>query len=202
MRVIGLTGSIGMGKSTTANLFRTAGLPVHDADQTVHDLYGGSAAPLVEAAFVGCVKDGVVDRAALSARVMGDDAAIRKLETIIHPLVRAERDKFIQRAATRNAQAIVLDIPLLFETGGDRDCDLIVVVTVSADIQKARVLARDGMTEARFAAILARQMPDAEKRRRAHFCIDTGKGIASAERQVQDVLRATCGMQGHKWQAR
>ncbi len=196
MIVLGLTGSIGMGKSTTAAMFRELGVPVHDSDAAVHALYAGRAAPLVEAAFPGVVRDGAVDRAALSARVIGHPDEMKRLEAIVHPLVRAEEMIFRTRAATARAPVAVLDIPLLFETGGERRVDAVVVVTAPPDVQRARVLARPGMTEERFAAILARQTPDAEKRRRAHFVVDTSQGLASAKRQVADILRALAGVQG------
>lgn len=195
MLLLGLSGSIGMGKSTTAAMFRAAGVPVHDADATVHRLYAGKAAPLVEAAFPGVVKEGSVDRALLGARVLGDGAAMKRLEAIVHPLVREAEEEFLRAAAARSAVA-VLDIPLLFETGGERRVDAVVVVTASADIQRERVLSRPGMSEERFRQILARQTPDAEKRRRAHFLVDSGRGLESARRQVRDILRATAGMTG------
>jgi dephospho-CoA kinase len=196
MLVLGLTGSIGMGKSTTAALFREAGTPVHDADAAVHRLYAGAAAPLVEAAFPGVVRDGAVDRTLLGPRVLGDAAAMRRLEAIVHPLVRAEEEAFLARAAAMRAPAAVLDIPLLFETGGEGRCDAVVVVTAAPAVQRARVLARPGMSEERFQQILARQMPDADKRRRAHFLVDSGHGLGSARRQVHDILRATAGLSG------
>ncbi len=192
---LGLTGSIGMGKSTTAAMFRAEGVPVHDADAAVHRLYAGKAAPLVEAAFPGVVKDGRVDRTLLGARVLGDGAAMKRLEAIVHPLVREAEEEFLREAA-KQASVAVLDIPLLFETGGESRADAIVVVTASPAIQRERVLARPGMSEERFQQILARQMPDAEKRRRAHFLVDSGRGLESARRQVRDILRATAGMTG------
>lgn len=192
---LGLTGSIGMGKSTTAAMFRAAGVPVHDADAAVHRLYAGKAAPLVEAAFPGVVKDGAVDRTLLGARVLGDGAAMKRLEAIVHPLVREAEEEFLRAASGRSSVA-VLDIPLLFETSGEARADAIVVVTASPGIQRERVLARPGMSEERFGQILARQMPDAEKRRRAHFLVDSGRGLESARRQVRDILRATAGMAG------
>jgi dephospho-CoA kinase len=196
MIVLGLTGSIGMGKSTTAAMFRAFGVPVHDADGAVHRLYAGEAAPLIEAAFPGVVKDGVVDRKALGDRVLGDPAAIRRLEAIVHPLVREAANAFLAEATANRATVAVLDIPLLFETHGEDRVDAVVVVTADPAIQRQRVLARPGMTEERFAQILARQMPDAEKRRRAHFIVDSGHGMASARRQVRDILRAVAGLSG------
>ncbi|KAA2237862.1 dephospho-CoA kinase [Salinarimonas soli] len=193
---LGLTGSIGMGKSSTAGLFAGLGVPVHDADAAVHALYRGEAAPLVEAAFPGTVRDGAVDRRALGARVLGDEAAIRRLEAIVHPLVRAAEAAFLARAAAARAPLAVLDVPLLLETGGERRCDAVVVVTADAAIQRARVLARPGMSEEAFAAILGRQMPDAEKRKKAHFLVDTGRGLPAALVQVRDILRALAGRSG------
>jgi len=191
---LGLTGSIGMGKSATAAMFRAAGVPVHDADEVVHALYRGRAAPLIAAAFPGTVSDGTVDRTALSKVLFEDEARLRILERLVHPLVREERDKFL--AANAHAAAVVLDIPLLFETGGERDADAVALVTASKTVQRERVLARPGMTEEKFRAILSKQMPDSEKRRRAHFLIETGFGFAHAERRVRAVLRAIAGRSG------
>lgn len=194
--VLGLTGSIGMGKSTTARMFREAGIAVHDADATVHALYAGEAAAPIEQAFPGTTGASGVDRARLSAAVLGDDAAIRRLEAIVHPLVAARRDAFLAEARRSDAQLVVLDIPLLFETGGERHCDAVAVVTAPAAVQRARVLARPGMTPERFEAILARQMPDSVKRSRAHLLIDTGRGLAAAQRQVTDIVRTLAGRPG------
>jgi dephospho-CoA kinase len=163
---------------------------VHDSDACVHELYRGKAVPLIEAAFPGSVKDGVVDRAVLGQMVLGDGQAIKKLEAIVHPLVAEERDAFLKKAATDGASVAVLDIPLLFEIGAERLVDAVVVVTAPETVQKSRVLARPGMTEERFAAIVARQIPDAEKRRRAHFIIDTSNGFEAAGRDVDHLLRA------------
>jgi dephospho-CoA kinase len=193
---LGLTGSIGMGKSTTAAMFRRAGIPVHDADAAVHRLYAGEAVAPVEAAFPGVVRDGVIDRALLKGRVLGDEAAMKRLEAIVHPLVRAETERAIGAAGQARAPLIVLDIPLLFETGRESACDAVAVVTAPPEVQRARVLTRPGMDEATFAAILARQMPDAEKRRRAHFIIDTGQGLEIAENQVHALIRALAGRCG------
>jgi dephospho-CoA kinase len=186
--VLGLTGSIGMGKSTTATLFREAGVPVQDADLVVTELYarGGAAVGPVGEAFPGVVKDGAVDRPALSQRVLGDPEALARLEAIVHPLVRAERDRFV--AGVGDAEVVVFDVPLLLETGVDRDVDAVVVVSAPEAIQRERVLARSDMTEAKFAQILARQMPDADKRARADFVIDTGRGVEAAREQVAAVL--------------
>ncbi len=196
MRIIGLTGSIGMGKSATAALFRGFGVPVHDADAVVHALYRGPAAPLIEAAFPGTATAGVVDRAALGARVFGSAEAMARLEAIVHPLVREARDAFLARAAASGARLAVLDVPLLLETGGEARCDAVLVVSAPAEVQRARVLARDGMTPEKLDAILARQMPDAEKRRRAHFVVDTGRGLDAAETQIRSILRALAGRRG------
>jgi len=191
---LGLTGSIGMGKSATAAMFRQAGVPVHDADEVVHALYRGRAVPLIEAAFPGTVIDGSVDRAALSKVLFEDESRLRALERIVHPLVREERETFLR--ANAHAPAVILDIPLLFETGGERDTDAVALVTAPKSVQRERVLARPGMTEEKFQAILAKQMPDSEKRRRAHFLIETGFGFAHAERRVRAVLRAIAGRTG------
>jgi dephospho-CoA kinase len=196
MIILGLTGSIGMGKSTTAAMFREAGVPVHDSDATVHRLYAGKAAPLIEAAFPGVVQNGIVNRALLGQRVLGNGDAMKRLEAIVHPLVREAEQSFLAQAAAKRSPVVVLDIPLLFETQGENRVDAVVVVTALADIQRQRVLSRTGMTEEKFQQILARQIPDAEKRRRAHFLVDTGMGMAGARRQVHDILRAMAGMGG------
>jgi dephospho-CoA kinase len=188
MIVLGLTGSIGMGKSTTAKMFADAGVPVHDSDETVHRLYSGKAAPLVEAAFPGTVVAGSVDRTELARRVLGKAAALKTLETIVHPLVRADADAFLAKHREAGAPLVVLDIPLLFETGGRNRVDKVVVVTAPADIQRARVLARPGMSEEKLAAILAKQVPDAEKRRQADFVIDTGEGMDAARTAVDAII--------------
>lgn len=194
MVILGLTGSIGMGKSTTAALLRAAGAAVHDADGAVHALYQGAAVDPVEAAFPGVTREGAIDRAALSRRVLGDEAAMKRLELIVHPLVGAERDAFLARAREERARIVVLDIPLLFETGADKLVDAVTVVTAPFPVQKARVLARPGMTPERFEAILARQTPDADKRARAHFLVDSSRGVEAARRQVEGILRACAAM--------
>ena len=194
--VLGLTGSIGMGKSATAGIFRRLGVPVHDADAAVHRLYRGRAAPLVEKAFPGTVIDGAVDRGRLGAAVLGDPARMRELEAIVHPLVREEEEAFLERAAL--AAIAVLDIPLLFETGGEARCDAVLVVTAPASVQRERVLARPGMSEEKFQSILSKQMPDAEKRARAHFLVDTSRGFISAEAQVRSVLACPAGRPGRR----
>lgn len=193
MIVLGLTGSIGMGKSTTARMFREAGVPVHDSDETVHRLYAGKAAPLIEGRFPGVVRDGVVDRDKLAAAVLGRPDALRDLERIVHPLVRADADAFLERHRQADEKLALLDIPLLFETGGEGRVDRIVVVTAPADVQRERVLARPGMTEQKFEAILSRQVPDAEKRRRADFLIDTGQGMEAARLRVAEIVKELTG---------
>lgn len=190
MIILGLTGSIGMGKSVTARLFAEAGVPVHDADATVHRLYEGEAVPVIEAAFPGTTNDGKVDRTKLAARVLGDDAAIKRLEEIVHPLVREAEQRFLAEAEARGTPIMVLDIPLLFETGGEKRVDAVVVVTAPPDLQRKRALERPGMTQAKLDAILAKQMPDAEKRARAHFIVDSSRGIDSARDQVRGILQA------------
>ncbi|MEP4770074.1 MAG: dephospho-CoA kinase [Roseibium sp.] len=191
---LGLTGSIGMGKSTTAKMFAAAGVPVHDADASVHVLYAGRAAPLIDSAFPGTVVNGKVDRSLLSPHVVGKPDAMKRLEAIVHPLVREEENLFLERTAKERQRVVVLDIPLLFETGGDQRVDAAVVVTANADVQRERVLSRPGMSEDRFQAILSKQMPDTDKRRRAHFLIDTGLGLASAERAVHAILKSVSGI--------
>jgi dephospho-CoA kinase len=188
MFILGLTGSLGMGKSATAKLFAEAGVPVYDADAAVHRLYEGEATPLIEAAFPGTTTGGKVDRDKLAQRVLGDSAAIKKLESIVHPLVAAAREKFLNEAERKGAKIAVLDIPLLFETGGEKRCDAVVVVSAPAAVQHARVFERAGMTEQKFAAILAKQMQDADKRARADFVVDTSQGFDAARAQVRDIL--------------
>jgi dephospho-CoA kinase len=189
MVVIGLTGSIGMGKSTTAGFFAEAGVPVHDADSAVHRLYAGEAAQLIEQAFPGTTEAAGVDRVRLAQRVLGDPEALRRLEAIVHPLVRREELRFLDDAERDGAPVAVLDIPLLFETGGERRVDAVVVVSAPAEMQRARAFARPGMTEEKFQSLLAKQLPDAEKRRRADFVVDTSKGLDSARAQVHAILR-------------
>lgn len=194
MFVLGLTGSLGMGKSTTARFFAEEGVPLHDADAAVHRLYEGEATPLIEAAFPGTTSGGRVDRDKLAKKVLGDSAAIKKLETIIHPLVGRAEARFLDEAARKDAAVVVLDIPLLFETGADRRCDAVVVVSAPADVQRARAFERPGMTEEKFQAILAKQMPDAEKRARADFVVDTSKGFDAARAQVREILARVATM--------
>jgi dephospho-CoA kinase len=189
MFILGLTGSIGMGKSATAKMFAEEGVPVHDADAVVHALYDGEATPLIEAAFPGTTANGKVDRDKLGKRVLGDPAAIARLEQIVHPLVAAARDKFLDDAQSNGAQVAVLDIPLLYETKGDVRCDAVVVVSAPADVQRRRAFERPGMTEQKLETILARQMSDAEKRQRADFVVDTSQGFDHARAQVRDILK-------------
>jgi dephospho-CoA kinase len=191
MIVVGLTGSIGMGKSTAAALLRRLGVPVHDADAAVHRLLGrgGAAVKAVAAAFPGTARKAGIDRAALGRRVFGDAASLRRLEEILHPLVRADTDRFLRGMAARRVPLVVLDIPLLFESGGARRCDAVIVVSAPAFLQRARVLARPGMSEARLAAILAKQMPDGEKRRRADFVVPTGLGRRLTLRRLAEIVR-------------
>jgi dephospho-CoA kinase len=194
MFVLGLTGSIGMGKSTTARFFAEAGVPVHDADAAVHRLYEGAAVQPIEAAFPGTTENGKVDRDKLGRRVLGDDAALAQLEAIVHPLVRAAETTFLAGAEATGAEVAVLDIPLLLETGSDARVDAVVVVSAPADIQRARAFERPGMTADKLQAILTKQMPDDEKRRRADFVVDTSKGFDSARTQVHAILRAVATM--------
>jgi len=198
MFVLGLTGSLGMGKSTTARFFAEEGVPLHDADAAVHRLYEGEATPLIEAAFPGTTSGGRVDRDKLAKKVLGDSAAIKRLETIIHPLVGRAEAQFLDEAARKDAAVVVLDIPLLFETGADRRCDAVVVVSAPADVQRARAFERPGMTEEKFQAILAKQMPDAEKRARADFVVDTSKGLDAARVQVREILGRIARMPNRK----
>jgi dephospho-CoA kinase len=194
MFILGLTGSIGMGKSTTAKFFAEEGVPVHDAVAAVHRLYEGEAAAAVEAAFPGTVAGGKVDRAKLAARVLGDAGARKMLEAIVHPLVRQSEVSFLAEARARNAPVVVLDIPLLYETDAEARVDAVVVVSAPSEIQDARVLARPGMTAERYRALLAAQVPDADKRRRADFIVDTGQGFDAARAQVRDILARTAKM--------
>jgi dephospho-CoA kinase len=194
MIVLGLTGSIGMGKSTTAKLFAEAGVPVYDADATVHLLYEGEAAPAIEAAFPGTTVDGKVDRTRLSACVVHDPAAIKRLEQIVHPMLGASRQKFLQDAEQSGAPVAVVDVPLLYETGGEKRVDAVVVVTTSPEIQHERILTRDNMTAEKLEAILARQMPDAEKRKRADFVVDTSHGLDPVRARIRDILAEAAKM--------
>jgi dephospho-CoA kinase len=188
MRILGLTGSIGMGKSTTAKLFAEAGVPVYDADAAVHQLYEGEAAPAVEAAFPGTTANGKVDRVKLAARVVGDAAAMKQLEQIVHPMLGASRQTFFAAAESAKAPVVVLDIPLLYETGGEKRVDAVVVVTTSPELQRERVLTRGTMNAERLDAIIAKQMPDAEKRKRADFVVDTSHGLDPVREQIKHIL--------------
>ena len=194
MFVLGLTGSLGMGKSTTAQFFADAGVPVHDADAVVHQLYEGQAVAAIEAAFPGTTVDGTVDRAKLAARVLNDPAALKRLEEIVHPLVEEAEQRLLAEAEKRGKKVAVLDIPLLFETGGERRVDAVVVVSAPGEVQRARLLERPGMTIAKIESILARQMPDAEKRARADFIVDTSRGFDAARAQVRAILDAVATM--------
>jgi dephospho-CoA kinase len=198
MLILGLTGSIGMGKTATARAFAGAGVPVHEADVAVHRLYEGDAVPAIEQAFPGVTADGKVDRARLSQRVIGDPAAFARLEAIVHPMVQASTERFLAEAAARGARAVVLDIPLLLETGGEERVDAVVLVSAPSDLQRTRVLGRADMTAEKLDAILAKQMPDSEKRRRAHFIVDTSRSLDSAKVQVRGILRAVAAIPGRK----
>ncbi|WLA82956.1 dephospho-CoA kinase [Bradyrhizobium elkanii] len=188
MLILGLTGSIGMGKSTTAKLFMEAGVPVYDADAAVHQLYEGEAAPAIEAAFPGTTAGGKVNRAKLSARVVHDPAAMKQLEQIVHPMLGASRQKFFADAEAAGNPIVVVDVPLLFETGGEKRVDAVVVVTTSPELQRERVLARGTMDAAKLDAIIAKQMPDAEKRKRADFIVDTSHGLDPVRARIRDIL--------------
>ncbi len=194
MFILGLTGSIGMGKSTTAKMFAEEGVPVHDADIVVHRLYESEAAKAIEAAFPGTTANGKVDRGKLAQRVLVDDLALKRLEHIVHPLVRKAEESFLADAQKKGAKVVLLDIPLLYETAGDRRCDAVVVVSASADVQRLRAFERPGMTQEKFNAILAKQTPDTEKRRRADFVVDTSKGFEPARAQVRNILQAIVKM--------
>jgi dephospho-CoA kinase len=190
VRILGLTGSIAMGKTTTAGMFRARGVPVYDADAAVRRVYAGPSVAAIEAAFPGVAPAGVVDRELLSKRVIGDPGALEQLEGIVHPQVRKLETEFLGAARRRGARLVLLDIPLLLETGAERRVDAVIVVTAPPEVQRQRVMARSDMSEEKLHQLLARQMDDAEKRRRAHFLIDTVRGIAAAEREVDAILRA------------
>jgi dephospho-CoA kinase len=195
MIVLGLTGSIGMGKTTTARMFAEAGVPVHDADATVHGLYarGGEAVAPIAEAFPAAVKQGAVDRQALAALIGKDAGSLKRLEGIVHPLVARSRDDFLAKARAAGADVVVLDVPLLFETGADEHLDAVVVVSAPADAQRRRVLSRQGMTPDKLGTLIARQVPDAEKRARADFVVDTGQGLNHAREEVRRILAAVRG---------
>ncbi len=194
MLILGLTGSAAMGKSTASKMFAARGIPVFDADRTVHALYAGAATPVVEAAFPGTTSDGMVDRDRLRNRVLGDEAAMVTLEALIHPLVKREEERFLSEARAGGRRIVLLDIPLLFETKAEGEVDMVVVVSAPAEVQRQRMLKRPGMTPERLEAMLARQIPDAEKRRRAHFIIHTGGTLDETRGQVGNILRAVAGM--------
>jgi dephospho-CoA kinase len=194
MIVLGLTGSIGMGKSTTAKLFADLGVPVYDADATVHRIYEGEAVGPIEAAFPGTTAGGRVDRERLSARVVHDPAAMKRLEQIVHPMLRTYHQKFLDDAERSGAPVAVVDVPLLFETGGEQRVDAVLVVTAAPEIQRERILARDNMTAEKLDAILARQMPDAEKQKRADFVVDTSHGLDPVRNRVRDILAEAAQM--------
>jgi dephospho-CoA kinase len=187
--VLCLTGSLGMGKSTAAKFFAEEGVPVHDSDAVVHALYEGEAVPLIEAAFPGSTTGGKVDRSKLAATVLNDKSALTRLEAIVHPMVTASREKFLAEAHERRAKVVVLDVPLLFETSAERRCDAVVVVSAPAEIQRSRAFQRPGMTDDKLAAILAKQLPDAEKRRRADFIVDSSHSFDHARAQIRDILQ-------------
>ena len=194
MLILGLTGSIGMGKSTTAKLFAEAGVPVYDADAAVHEIYEGEAAPAIEAVFPGTTVDGRVDRARLSAQVVHNPAAMKQLEQIVHPMLGASRQKFFEDAQAAGAPVVVVDVPLLFETGGEKRVDAVVVVTTTPEAQRERVRARGTMDDAKLDAILARQLPDAEKRNRADFIVDTSHGLEPVRERIRDILAEVAKM--------
>lgn len=188
MRILGLTGSIGMGKSTTAKMFEEAGVPVYDADATVHRLYEGEAVAAIEAAFPGTTVNGKVDRTLLSPRVVHDADAMKRLESIVHPMLRAHHQKFLDDAEKSGAPVAVVDVPLLYETGGESRVDAVVVVTTAPEVQRERILAREGMTPEKLDAILAKQLPDTEKRKRADFVVDTSHGLDPVRIRIREIL--------------
>ena len=204
MVILGLTGSIGMGKTVAAGMFRRLGIPVHDADRAVHGLLAkdGAAVAAVAAAFPGAVRDGRVDRAALAGKVFGDDEALSRLEAIIHPLVRQCERRFLRTAAAQGRRLVVLAVPLLFETAGERRCDGVVVVSAARLIQEARVLRRPGMTRERLEFVLSRQMCDAKKRRRAEFVVATGLGRGFSLRAIGKIVKVARRWRGAKWPPR
>lgn len=205
MVIAGLTGSIGMGKSETAKMFRALGVPVYDADAAVHAIYakGGSAVAPVEAAFPGVTgEDGGIDREKLSKYVLNDPAALKKLESIVHPLVGLEQQKFLQESADSGADLVIIDVPLLFETGGESRVDCTVLVSAPYALQRERVLARPGMSEEKFQAILAKQVPDSEKRQRADYIIDSSKGLEDAAEQVKALLPRLKACDARAWRRR
>lgn len=201
MLIVGLTGSIGMGKSTVAGMLLEKGIPVFDADAAVHALYAGEGAQEIEREFPGVVIDGVVDRGRLSERIAGNEGALRRLESIIHPMVRDCQRDFLNAQSKAGAQLAVLEIPLLFESRGDKRCDATLVVSAPKEVQKTRVLERPGMTEDKFRELAARQMPDKEKRARADFVVDTGVSVAETEAQISDILKSLEGLSPKAFEA-
>lgn len=200
MLVIGLTGSIGMGKSTVAERFRQLGIPVCDADEIVRELYEGAAVAAIESAFPGTTSDGKVDRVKLGQAVLHDPHGLKRLEAIVHPMVQAAEREFLRKAAEQGAQMAVLEVPLLFETGGDARVDVTIVVSAPPEVQRERVLARPGMTASKLEAILTRQMPDSEKRRRADFVVDTGVTIEESHAQVDAIVEQLRNRGGRAYQ--
>lgn len=196
MLIIGLTGSIGMGKTTVLSMFAKKGIPTFDADAAVHKLYASEASAQIEKAFPGTVENGVVDRQKLSAALAGDADRLKKLEEVVHPLVQQERHKFLRDAKNQGAEMAVLDVPLLFEIGAEKDVDLSVVVSAPSSVQKERVLQRPNMSEEKFAYILSRQIPDAEKRARADIIVDTGTDIADTQKQIDKLIESLKGKAG------
>ncbi len=196
MIVAGLTGSIAMGKSTVASMFAELGVPTFDADDAVRAFYAGDGARAVEAAFPGVMASGQVDRARLGSRVLGDAEALKRLEGLVHPAVAQARIQFLERAAVAGRRLVIVDVPLLFETGGEANVDLVIVVSAPHSVQRARALARPGMTEAKLEAILSRQTSDADKRRRAHFIIDTGGRLELTRAAVAQFMRSTAALSG------
>ena len=204
MKILGLTGSIGMGKTTAARMLRRLRVPVHDSDATVHRLLGrgGAAVPLIEREFPGSVRDGAVDRAALGAIVFRDNTALRRLEAILHPLVQRSQRRFLASCASRHVPVAVLDIPLLYETGAERRVDAVICVTAPPAIQRARVLARPGMSPEKLAGILSRQMPDREKRRRADFVVATSLGRGHTLQALRRIVTLAKSLPGRHWPPR
>jgi dephospho-CoA kinase len=194
--IAGLTGSIAMGKSTVAGMFADLGVPTFDADDAVRDFYAGDGAKAVEAAFPGVTVSGQVDRERLGSRVLGDAEALQRLEGLVHPAVAQARVRFLERAAAAGRRLAIVDVPLLFETGGEASVDLVIVVSAPASIQRVRAMGRPGMTEAKLEAILSRQTSDGEKRRRAHFVIDTRGGLELTQAVVAQFIRSTAAMAG------
>lgn len=204
MVIVGLTGSIGMGKSETAKMFRRLGIAVYDADAAVHGIYapGGSAVAPIEEAFPGVTGPNGVDRDALAKRVLNDPAALKKLESIVHPLVGLEQQKFLAQAAAEKAEIIVIDVPLLYETGGQKRVDCVVLVSAPYELQRERVLARPGMSEEKFQSILAKQVPDAQKREQADYIIDSSKGLEAAMAQVEALIPLLHKVPARAWAQR